>query len=97
MKRARRDLALEGKLGCCLCKNLEKTRPLSTVNVNVKPVKSDKSALVRNLMRLKVQIVDELRLKKPERPTSGVKDWNVCSVEYSIEYDCCIGSGREGM
>jgi len=48
-------------------------------------------------MRLKVQIVDELRLKKPERPTSGVEDWNVCSIEYSIEYDCCIGSGRGGM
>jgi hypothetical protein len=83
VRRAGRDLALEGKLDCCLCKNLEKTRPLPTVNVDVKPVKpvkpvkSDKSALVRNLMRLKVQIVDELRLKKPERPTSGVKDWNV--------------------
>lgn len=51
VRRARRDLALEGKLECCLCKNLEKTRPLSTVNVNVSvnSVKSDKSALAWNL------------------------------------------------
>jgi hypothetical protein len=44
-------------------------------------------------MRLKVQIVDELRLKKPERPTSGVKDWNVASLSTESSMTAASAAG----